>query len=154
MKALLSKIGYNKFKFWAIGDFKVISLRTGLQLGNTKYSCFSCKWDSRATADPNKIQFWEPRDSNEIGSLNQKFPSLVPKSKILLPHLHINLGLPKKFIKNLPKHSAAISYLRKQFPQLSEAKLCGGIVIGPQIRKLYVINCMHGSYSKIFPKIS
>ena len=55
-------------------------------------------------------------------------------SKILLPFMHLKLGLIKNFVKAMNKEEAAFTYLREKFPRLSGAKLKGGIFIGPQIR--------------------
>jgi len=40
MKLLLGKIKYDKFKWMLRGDFKVVALLFGIQLGYTKYCCF------------------------------------------------------------------------------------------------------------------
>jgi hypothetical protein len=47
MKLPLEKIHYEKYKWNICGDLKVIALLLRLQLGNTKYCCFLCEWDSR-----------------------------------------------------------------------------------------------------------
>jgi hypothetical protein len=46
----------------------------------------------------------------------------------LLPTLHIDLGLKKNFIKAINKQAKDSEYLRKKFPELSDAKLKEGIV--------------------------
>ena len=51
---------------------------------------------------------------------------LISREKVLLPPLHIKLGLVKQFVK-------AFQEIRSMFPSLSEAKIKGGIFIGPQI---------------------
>ena len=50
-------------------------------------------------------------------------------NKVLLPPLHIKLGLMKNFVKALHKNAAA-------FQHLSTAKLKEGIFVGPQIREV------------------
>lgn len=63
--------------------------------------------------------------------------SLVDPSKIILPLLHIKLGLIKQLVKAFKKReSPAFDYLVEKFPKLSEAKLKEGIFDGPQIRRL------------------
>ena len=42
----------------------------------------------------------------------------------------------KNFVKTMNLAEAAFTYLREEFPTLSEAKLKGGIFIGPQIWEL------------------
>ena len=61
---------------------------------------------------------------------------LVLKEKILLPTLHIKLGLAKQFIKALKSDSKALGHVQAMFPKLSEAKVKGGIFTGPQIRQM------------------
>ena len=57
-------------------------------------------------------------------------------NKVLLPPLHIKLGLMKNFVKALHKNGAAFQHLSTQFRGLSAAKLKGGIFVGPQIREV------------------
>jgi hypothetical protein len=61
---------------------------------------------------------------------------LVEPSKILLPSMHLQLGLMKHFVETINQKEAAFTYLREKSPRLSEAKLNEGIFIGPQIRDL------------------
>ena len=49
-----------------------------------------------------------------------------------MPPLHIKLGLIKQFVKAFDKYGAAFKYLQNLFTKLSEAKVKGGIFIGPQ----------------------
>jgi len=68
--------------------------------------------------------------------MNVKNQPLVEPSKILLPSMHLQLGLMKNFVKAMNQEEAAFTYLLVKFPRLSEAKLKEGIFIGPQIRDL------------------
>ena len=56
-------------------------------------------------------------------------------NKVLLPPLHIKLGL-MNFVKALHKNGAAFQHLSTVFPGLSAAKLKEGIFVGLQIRKV------------------
>jgi len=58
---------------------------------------------------------------------------LFDKDKVLLPPLHIKLGLMKNFIKAVNKHGKGFEYLRKKFLKLGDAKLKEGVFIGLQI---------------------
>jgi hypothetical protein len=49
--------------------------------------------------------------------------SLIDPKKVLIPPLHIKLGLMKQFVKALPKERECFKYLCKKFPSLSDAKL-------------------------------
>ena len=55
------------------------------------------------------------------------FKSLVDLKNVLLPSLHIKLGIMKQFMKSLPKHGDTFEYLASKFPRLSEVKLKEGI---------------------------
>jgi hypothetical protein len=61
----------------------------------------------------------------------------VPKENILLPPLHIKLGLLKQFVKALNPNSAALRHIRKMFPHLSDAKVKAVLFTGPQIRVMF-----------------
>ena len=58
---------------------------------------------------------------------------LVSRDCIILPPLHIKLGLMKQFVKALDKDEACFAYLNKAFLRLSSEKLKAGIFDGPQI---------------------
>ena len=49
MVAILNAIMHKQFNWQICGDLKVIAILMGLQAGFTKYCCFLCLWDSRAT---------------------------------------------------------------------------------------------------------
>ena len=61
-------------------------------------------------------------------------PSL--REKILLPSLHIKLGLAKQFIKAVKSDSKAFSHVQAMLTNLSEAKVKGGIFTEPQTRQV------------------
>ena len=55
---------------------------------------------------------------------------------IILPSLHIKLGLFKNFVKALDKNGAGSHYLKGKFPCVSDSKIKEGIFVGTQIRAL------------------
>lgn len=55
---------------------------------------------------------------------------------MLLPPLHIKLGLMKQFVKALNHDGECFKYIQKAFPKLSDAKTKEVIFVGPDIRKL------------------
>lgn len=67
MDFLLDKIQYGKYKWNICGDFKVIGLMLGLQLGYTKYPCFLCEWDSRNKDEHYIRKVWPPREHSSPG---------------------------------------------------------------------------------------
>ena len=51
LQEILEAIKYRTYAWNICGDLKVIRLLMGLQQGFTKYCCFLCLWDSRATGE-------------------------------------------------------------------------------------------------------
>jgi hypothetical protein len=132
----LAKIGFATHDWMICGDMKVMCMLLGQQDGYTKYPCFMCEWDSRARSQHWKQKHWTLRTSLEPGSKNILRNRIVDRKKILLPPLHIKLGIMKQFFKALPETGNCFKYLCKTFPHLSEAKLEEGVFVGPDIRKL------------------
>lgn len=137
LKTLLQKIRYSEFSWSVCADLKVVAMLTGLQGGYTKHCCFLCEWDSRAKAKHYQQKEWSSRAENVPGSKNIEHPALVDKTKILLPPLHIKLGLMKNFVKAINRDGEGFAHLRQKFPRLSEAKIKEGVFVGPQIRELF-----------------
>lgn len=80
---------------------------------------------------------WPHRQTLQPGQKNDENHPLVNPQNVLLPPLHIKLGLMKNFVKAMNKNGAAFQYLRQKFPRLSDAKVKEGIFVGPQIRNLF-----------------
>src|SRR5271163_2951357 len=139
VKMLLSALKYNDHGWEVVGDFKMVSFLMGLQGGFTKFPCFLCLWDSRGTEAHYRRRDWPQRTEFSVGMNNVKWEPLIDPRKVLMPPLHIKLGLIKQFVTALDKESAAFKYLQDLFPQLSEAKVNAGIFVGPQIKK--IIEC-------------
>lgn len=136
MKTILSVIQYDKYQWQICCDLKVVSMLLGLQGGYTKYMCFLCLWDSRADAEHFTKKKWPPRLNFIPGEANVANIPLVDPKKIILPPLHIKLGLIKNFVKKLKPGSRSILYLKEKFPGISDAKIKEGVFVGPQIKKL------------------
>jgi hypothetical protein len=81
---------------------------------------------------------WALREYFVQGKNNVKNKSLVEIHKILMPPLHIKLGLIKQFIKALDKNSTTMQYLPVLFPHSSKAKIEAGIFNGPDIHKMFL----------------
>lgn len=135
MKIILNALQYDKYQWSICGDLKVIGLLLGMQSGFPKYQCFLCMWDSRATDQHYKKKKW-PQRGWIVGNDNVKLTPLVKPDKIILPPLHIKLGLMKNFVKALNKTGSAFLHLREMFTNLSDAKIKEGVFDGPQIRQV------------------
>ncbi len=107
IKVLLDCINYQEFSWRLCENLKVVALLLGLQLGNTKYPCFLCYWDSRDCDAHYVKKVWPKRENFNPGSKNVLHEPLVDPKNILLPPLHIKLGLMKNFVKALPKDGKA-----------------------------------------------
>ena len=132
IKILLSALEYDQYSWEVIGDFKMVAFLMGLQGGFTKFQCYLCLWDSKNTVLHYKKRNWPLRSSYEIGTYNAKQQPLVDAAKILMPPLHIKLGLIKQFVKQLDKEGEALKYMQQLFPKLSEAKFKAGVFVGPE----------------------
>lgn len=136
LKTILKVIKYDEYEWQMCCDLKVVSMLLGLQGGYTKFMCFLCLWDSRADSQHYVKKHWPPRSNFVPGEANVANIPLVDPKKIILPPLHIKLGLIKNFVKKLKPGSKSVLYLKQKFPRLSEAKIKEGVFIGPQIKKL------------------
>lgn len=136
LKFVLEKIENSKYCWKICCDLKVIAILTGLQPGYTKFCCFLCEWDSRDKTSHYMKKKWPMRASNEPGKKNVSNEPLVLSDAIILPPLHIKLGLFKNFVKAMDKNGAGFLYLKEKFPRVSDAKIKEGVFVGPQIRTL------------------
>jgi len=136
MKYVLECIKYTEEQWAICCDLKVVALLMGLQLGYIKHMCFLCLWDSRDNSSHYVRQQWPTRNSYKIGEANIKTTPLVKCDKIILPPLHIKLGLMKSFVKTLDSKNNGYQYLHQKFPSLSKDKLRAGVFNGPHIREV------------------
>ncbi|XP_076043843.1 uncharacterized protein LOC143026937 [Oratosquilla oratoria] len=137
MHVLLNAIKYTNYRWKICGDLKVIGMLMGMQSGFTKYCYFLCLWDSRATAKHYVQSEWPLRKSYEPGVSSVQSKPLVNPENVLLPPLHIKLGLMKQFVKTLArKNSESFEYVKAKFTKIIEVKLKEGVFVGPQIKEL------------------
>ena len=99
------------FKWQIYSDMKVIAMLQGIQGGFTKYCCFLCLWDIRATKHRYVRKFWAKRASFKPGTANVENMPLVDPQKVLLPPLHIKLCLMKKFVRAMDKNGDGFQFL-------------------------------------------
>ena len=112
----------------------MVEFLLGLQCGYTKFPCFICFWDSRARALHWIRQDWPVRELVP-GEKNVQAHPLVERSRIIVPPLHIKLGIMKQFIKTLNKDGDCFKYICTKFLG-SMIKLKAGIFDGTQIKTL------------------
>lgn len=128
MKNIIQKINYSGHLWKICADLKVISLLRGLQTGYTKNMCYLCIWDTRYNGNQYQKSDWPARGASVLHQANVMYQPLVPVDKVLLPPLHIKLGIVKNFIKALRKkgNERAMQRLTQIFPRLSQGKIKEG----------------------------
>lgn len=161
LEHILKKIKYNEQKWKICCDLKVVNILQGVisNGGYPKYFCFICNWDSRSKLDQYKSKHWIKRSSESEKQLKLMNTPLIKNiDDILLPPLHIKLGITKKFIEVAVKNNDDFFVcLKTIFPKLSNDKirngngcsirdvnifyqllslLSTGVLNGPDIRKL------------------
>ena len=94
----------------------------GSTRGYTKYPCFLCLWDSRAKNEHWIHEQWPKRNEFTVGEKNICNESLVSPDKVILPPLHIKLGLMKQYVKSLYKGGKYFKYICQKFSFLSYEK--------------------------------
>ena len=152
---VLCMINYHREQWLICCDLKITNCLMGLMGGSCKYSCLFCVWDSRARSEHYEKKSYSERvylptvNPNEKPPFNQIKPPLVNIDRILLPPLHLKLGVWSQLVKALVPSSktvrgisivkegnpAAIEFLHKLICK-SDAKLAAGQFTGPEIRKV------------------
>lgn len=133
---VLKKIRYDDHKWLKCRDFKVPTSILGQQSGNTRYPNFLGFWDS--SDNLTGINQTQTSHFKTLWGLEKNViqESLVPHNRVLLPPLHIKLGLVKQFVKAIPEDGECFKYLCSKFPNLSGAKLKEEIFVGLYTWKL------------------
>ena len=137
VKQVLECIKYNQHNWKICVDLKMVNFLLGQQSGYTKHLCFLCAWESRNKANHWVKKYWQPRITLRAGDKNIINEPLVPRDRIILPPLHIKLGLIKQLVKALDKDGECFKYIFQSFPRLSIERLKeAGTFDGPDIPKL------------------
>ena len=106
VKLLLDLIKYTAHGWYICADLKVVAILTRLQTGHKKHLCFLCLLDSCDNKNHFICKEWSARTQATLGRYSIKNMPLVDPNKILLPPLHIKLGLMKTYVKKLPKRES------------------------------------------------
>lgn len=116
---------------------KVISLLCGAKGGNASFPCFKCDWNSHDKENDQYTYQGYTNPNPEIAS-GKNGGNRVPLDKVLMPPLHIKLGIVQKFLKLVfVTNDKAYRVLKDgMFKRRSENKVKGGTVNGPEIRKI------------------
>lgn len=169
LKLILEKINYAEYMWPICSDLKVVGMLTGLKGGFAKNQCFLCLWEGRQRHLHYIGHKWPSRIKNTLGMESVINAPLVGKHKIILPPLHIKLGLVRNFVRALKPDSEPFRILKVVFPRLTKdrieaGKICrsltfihsppneyssSGVFIGPQIKKMYRSALFEASLTKI-----
>lgn len=142
LKQILLDVKYQEHQWRISGDLKVVAILMGLQLGYTKYMCFMCLWDTRFKGNHYRTHNWVNRSNAPNVRGNVIHPPLVDEGKILLPPVHIKLGIVKNFIKAIVGRPEVFECLRMVFPHLSQAKIKEGRFIAALIYLQFLVMCL------------
>ena len=141
LQFMLEKIRYSEHNWLICADLKVIAILTGLQLGYTKYCCFSCLWDSGARSENYVRKQWSPRLVSHPGQHNIANIFLVPQEKIILSPLYIKLGLFKLHIKlGLFTLNSLSKHLTKNHQCFNSCKKFFQICLKQKSRRAYLLD--------------
>lgn len=133
LQQIMLDINYEQHQWKICCDLKVVTMLCGLQSGRTKHMCFMCKWVSTWKKDEGaELKYQEKNlelrnESDKIGDFNLISKPIVENTeKILLPLLHIKLGVVKSFIKTIHGQGKIAERLKEIFPGISDDKLKEG----------------------------
>lgn len=127
MKILLAAEEYKKQQWKICGDLRVIGVLLDLKSGYTNHMCFLCLWNSRADAEHYVRKEWLTRPRDAHRRFNSAHSPFVDPENIVLPPLHLKLGLDKKLIKAMDQSCAGFVYSsQKLIGVVSEVKLKAG----------------------------
>ena len=136
MKILLRKIKYDKDKWMLCGDLKVLSMLLGQQGGIPNTHAFCIYGTAGLKMNIGFVSNGPKRNEFTVGEKNIRNESLVPPDKVILPPLHIKLGLIKQYRKSLEKGGECFKYICQKFSFLSYEKMKAGVFDGPKRRQL------------------
>lgn len=123
---ILKLINYDLYGWRLCCDLKMVAILTGIKQGFSKYQCFLCLWEGRDKKLHYTDHQWPRRVDFRLGKHCVDHDPLVPSDKIILPPLHIKLGLIKNFVRALNQEGEAFEYLKTIFKNLSSAKIKAG----------------------------
>lgn len=99
---------------------------TGVKKGFSKHQCFLCLWEGRVTEKHYTNHQWGDRVTYELGKDSIDHLPLVQSSRVILPPLHIKLGIFRNFVRALDKDGRSFKELNKIFPKLTQSKIDAG----------------------------
>lgn len=135
VQKVFNDLKYSEHQWKICADFKMLQILMGLRSGgNIRHPCIFCEFHAQSKERFDKID-WKYRDTFTVGAFSVQNPPLAQSNQIVLPVLHIKLGIFKQYIKYL-NNEAALQSLISIFPRTTATKLHSGILTGPQVDKI------------------
>lgn len=129
IKLILELIRCNEYGWQICCDLKMVGILLGMKKGYSTYQCFLCLWQHYTDYEwPARVRYDSAANQSII------FTPLVAAEKVILPPLHIKLGLIRSFIIALDREGETFDELKKIFPNLSWGKIYKG-----EIHKIILI---------------
>ena len=138
-KLALQLINYGQHNWKVIADLKLLNLLCGVGVCSTKNPCILCDWHGTNRGAKSHLNYHQnvtTRSHIQLGQVGVVNEPLINLEDVLLPPLHVKIGLIAQFLKSLDTEGPAFEFLRNLFGHKSEAKLKNGILNGPEIRRL------------------
>lgn len=118
-ETIIHLLKYHKHNWIICIDLKMVNTLLGQQKGLIKFLCYLCMWDSRSRNKHLIQKEWPIRQTLEAGMPNIVSDPIFSREKIILPHLHIKLGLMKQFVKAFNIQNECFQYIVSSFSALS-----------------------------------
>ena len=99
------------------------------------FFCF-CFWGHQPTERHDTVNDRPAREDFIPRKHNVKDTLLLNLEKVLLPSLHVKLGIMKNFVKALDRNGEGFLYLCSKFPNLSDARDKREVFVGVNIGKV------------------
>lgn len=93
LENLLDIIKYKEHNWKLCCDLKVVSLLAGMKLGNPNYGCFKCDWNRNAKDKDHYTYKWTGTNPDIKKDIK------IDMQRVLIPSLHLKLGIVQKFLK-------------------------------------------------------
>ena len=112
---VLGKIKYQEHQWMICVDLKMVNFLLGQQSGYTKYPCFICLWDSRASHEHWIRKEWPSRKDMVVGEQNVVNDCLVDRDKNHLATLTYKARTDETLVKVLNKEGSCFKYISRKF---------------------------------------
>lgn len=126
MKLLLEKINYAEYGWKVCSDLKMVAILIGLKGGYPTNQCFLCEWEGRLTNLHYINHQFKSRLVFTVGKQSVNEKPLICSENVILPPLHLKLGLIQKFVCALKAGEPPLTTIQKEFPKPSKAKIVAG----------------------------